>query len=288
VIQFVPRPAERLDAGPGTLSVVPEPIPATLTGAAEAPWANWDAKVAFATRLIASGFLPPAIRTPAQVIAIILTGQELGIPPMQALRQINVISGRPTMSAELMLAKMLKGGVKLKWIKTGEDGKEAVLEGSRATTRFTGHFSLEEARVAGLLTKDGWKKYPAAMLRARVISLVARVVAPDLISGMYIPEEMGAETNADGEIINVATGAAPIAEAAHAPAVVVRGEALGQPRSTAALVEAFGAASTLAEVRALRTEAKATVRDDADLLQLSREWLNAVARCTPTEPAGDL
>jgi hypothetical protein len=52
-------------------------------------------------------------------------------------------------------------------------------------------FSIEDAMRAGLLGSNVWQKYPAAMLRARCISAVARMAFPDVISGVYTPEELG-------------------------------------------------------------------------------------------------
>jgi hypothetical protein len=40
-----------------------------------------------------------------------------------------------------------------------------------------------------------WQKYPDAMLRARCISAAARLAFPDIIGGMYTPEEIGAPVN---------------------------------------------------------------------------------------------
>src|SRR5688572_15119498 len=68
--------------------------------------------MALAKSLVDTGFLPKSIRTPAQAAAIILTGRELGIPPMHALRSIHVIEGKPTLAAELQLALFHRKGGK--------------------------------------------------------------------------------------------------------------------------------------------------------------------------------
>jgi hypothetical protein len=180
-----------------TTELAPRPV---------SPWSDWDDKMAFARELVGTGFCPSAIKTPAQALAIILTGQELGIPPMHALRSIHVIEGKPTLSAELMLALMLKGGVQITWVRSDDEG--ASLAAKRGQTAFTGAFTLEEAKRAGLTGKIGWRAYPGAMLRARVISLVARVVAPDITAGLYTPEEMGADVDAEGAIVSEPTMAA--------------------------------------------------------------------------------
>jgi hypothetical protein len=43
-------------------------------------------------------------------------------------------------------------------------------------------FTIEDAGCAGLLAKDNWRKYPAAMLRARCISAVAQ-----FLSRLFVP-----------------------------------------------------------------------------------------------------
>jgi hypothetical protein len=72
------------------------------------PMAQWELMMKQAAILRKSGFLPAAIKTDAQAVAIIQAGRELGLGVMEALRSINVIQGKPTLSAELMAALALK------------------------------------------------------------------------------------------------------------------------------------------------------------------------------------
>ncbi len=51
-------------------------------------------------------------------------------------------------------------------------------------------FTWEDATRAGVTGKDNWKRYPAAMLRARCITALARAVYPDLAMGVYDPDEV--------------------------------------------------------------------------------------------------
>jgi hypothetical protein len=53
-------------------------------------------------------------------------------------------------------------------------------------------FTMEQAKNAGL-GGDNWRKYPAAMLRARASLALARAVYPDLMLGVYDPDEVPAE-----------------------------------------------------------------------------------------------
>ena len=168
--------------------------------------------------LINSGFLPNSIKTPEQFVAIVLKGRECGIPPMQSCQHINIIQGKPTMSAELMLSQILKHcpGTKI-WYPIRSNEKceiRVVRPGSKESTF---EYSISDAKAAGLLGKDSWKKYPRAMLHARCVSEMARSLFPDAINGIsYVPEEMGVEVNEDGEIVVPETTKTPSKELAPA------------------------------------------------------------------------
>lgn len=162
---------------------------------------EWKLMLHMAGTLVKSGMLPVAVKTPEAAVTIMLKGRELDIPAMQSFSHIHVIKGKPTCSAELMLAILARGGVTWTWLEDGE-GETARIQFHRpGFGDCDGTFSLEQAKAAGLLSSNPvWKSYPANMLRARAISNGARMIAPDLLSGMsYTPEEMGAAVNAEGE-----------------------------------------------------------------------------------------
>lgn len=179
---------------------------------------------------IKSGFLPQSINTPEKAITIALKGQELGIPPLQAFSHINVIQGKPTISSELMLALIYRNvpGAVVNIVESTSE--TCTIEASRPNGKPTKiSFSMSEAKLAGVAGKDSWKKYPAAMLRARCISAVARAVFPDAIMGCsYTPEEIGAEVNEDGEIIRPVYKSVS-QEPQKSPVTTVATEELGSP-----------------------------------------------------------
>lgn len=161
---------------------------------------------------IASGLLPDHItkgysreQQISRAITIAWKGQELGIPPLQALASISVIGGKPCLSSELMLSLIYQRckGAKINFTTpTDKQHLECTVtmqrpDGDAQTFRF----SIEDAKRANL-NGTAWTKYPAAMLRARAISAGARAVFPDCIMGCYTPEEMGADTiEVEGEVI---------------------------------------------------------------------------------------
>jgi hypothetical protein len=162
----------------------------------------WDLILDKARTLVKSGLLPQEVRTAEACAAIILKGQELRLPAMYSLSNIHVIKGKPTCSAELMLALIYRdhGDMAIRFRETS--GQRCVVEYRRKSwpDPSTHTFTMEEAQTAGL-TSDNWRKYPGAMLRARCLSAVARMAFPDSIGGMYTPEELGASVRVEGDVV---------------------------------------------------------------------------------------
>lgn len=145
-----------------------------------------------AQRLAGTEFVPAALRNrPEAVLACVLTGDELGIRPMQALAKIHVIEGRPAISAELMRAVVLARGHEF-WIQ--DQSSRSVTVGARRAdsqreTLVT--WTMDDAKRAGLEQRQTWRKFPAAMLLARATSQLCRAVFPDVLAGLtYTVEEL--------------------------------------------------------------------------------------------------
>jgi hypothetical protein len=158
--------------------------------------------------LVASRLLPRSVATPEAAFAIIATGRELGLTAMQSLRSIHVIEGKPTLSADLVAALVKSRADVCEWFRlVRSDAQVATYQTKRRgePEPTTMSFSWEDAQRAGVTGKDNWRKYPAAMLRARCITALARAVYPDLAMGIYDPDEIGDVTPAPGNYEVVAT-----------------------------------------------------------------------------------
>ena len=160
-----------------------------------------------ATMLVKSGLLPRAINTPEKAIAIAIKGRELGIPMMQAFSHIHIIDGKPGSSSELILSLITRNcaGSVVDYIeKTDKRCEIEVKRPGRKPARFV--FTIEDARRAELLGKDNWKKYPGPMLVARAVAQAGRNYFADALMGMsHLAEELGAETDQDGQVIDIPT-----------------------------------------------------------------------------------
>lgn len=182
--------------------------------------AQWQTMLQMADTLVKSGFLPKTIDTPAKATAVILKGRELGIPAMQSFSHIYIIEGKPTCSAELQLALLARGGVTWEWRESSGNAAE-IIYSRPGWSAFSSRFDMEDAKRANLVNKATWKAYPANMLRARAISNGARMIGPDLLAGMsYTPEELGAEVDEDGKVVEGRQPVEPAPRAAQIPATV--------------------------------------------------------------------
>jgi hypothetical protein len=146
-----------------------------------------------ATAIAKSGLAPSTMRTPEALTVAILHGAEIGLPPMLAVQNIAVVNGRPALWGSAVPALLLSRGFRLDETVDGADDERAATctvtrpDGAKIVRRF----SVADAKLAGLWGKAGpWKQYPDRMLQMRARGYAARDGAADVLSGLYIAEEV--------------------------------------------------------------------------------------------------
>ena len=131
---------------------------------------------------------------PANVLVAVQWGMELGLAPMQALQNIAVINGKPSIYGDALLA-MVRADHRCLGVKEYLDGETAVCLITRSHNNgdfeeIERKFSVDDAKRAGLWGKQGpWKQYPQRMLQMRARSLAIRDGFPDVIKGLISVEE---------------------------------------------------------------------------------------------------
>jgi hypothetical protein len=159
-----------------------------------------------AVGLFKSGMFPNA-KNEFGAFAIVEYGHELGIPPMMALKNINIISGQLACNAQLMLSMAMSRGVTYKVI--SETDKGATIEFKRGDITYKATFDENDAKAAGLTGKDNWKKYARDMYFWRAAAKGIRRIAPDAVLGLYTKDEISS-----GEIVDATpkVAVAPVAD----------------------------------------------------------------------------
>lgn len=153
---------------------------------------NLDQALALATRLAESNLLPKALqKRPSDVLVVMMMGRDLGLTSMQSLRQVHVIEGRPSMSAEMMVALCLQRPDVCEFFSLVEssDSKATYRTKRKGAEPVSMSYTIEQAAKAKLVGKQNWQNHTAAMLRARASSSLARVVYPDLTNGILSEDE---------------------------------------------------------------------------------------------------
>ena len=129
------------------------------------------------------------IQTPAQALALGLLCQAEGRHPAEAARDYHIISGKPSLKSEAMLARFQQAGGKVEWHEYGHEAVSGTFshpQGGSLKVSWT----IQDATRAGLTGNPTWKKFPRQMLKARCISEAVRGIFPGVLSGLYAPEEV--------------------------------------------------------------------------------------------------
>lgn len=148
--------------------------------------------------------IPNAYRNrPYDIVAAGLAGQSFGWDVMTSLRNYHVIEGTASLRPEAMLGLVRRAGhsVSLNLEDDAKNGRVAIASGRRRDTgdEHVARFSTHHAELAGLAGKKNWKQYEDSMLTWRAVSALCRVLFPDVVLGAgYVPEEIGADVDADG------------------------------------------------------------------------------------------
>ena len=140
-----------------------------------------------------SSFCPQGLAgKPGDVLVALQMGQELGLKPMQALQNIAVINGRPSLWGDAMLA-VCRQAHDFEYIEERFD--EATMTATCKVKRMqepevVQTFSKKDAESARLWGKAGpWTSYPKRMLQMRARGFALRDAFPDTLRGIIIKEE---------------------------------------------------------------------------------------------------
>jgi hypothetical protein len=159
--------------------------PATLTEA-----------IQFSDMLASSSMVPKAYQgKPQDILVCVQWGYEMGLAPMQALQNIAVINGKPSVYGDaamaLVQASSVCEDVEEYFEGEGTTNPVAVCVAKRKGRKpVTAKFSVEDAKRAGLWGKQGpWQAYPKRMMQMRARGFALRDAFPDVLKGLITAEE---------------------------------------------------------------------------------------------------
>lgn len=135
---------------------------------------------------------------------VMLKGVEVGLEPLAAMDTISIIQGKPALSPQGMLALINRSNELENMAVTHDDSTCTVTMKRKGRDAHTETFSMNDANAMQLTGKDNWKKQARTMRKWRAIAACARVVFPDVIQGLYTPEELDPDVvvGDDGELMD--------------------------------------------------------------------------------------
>ena len=152
--------------------------------------------IQFSEMLASSQMVPKQYQgKPQDIMVCVQWGMELGLAPLQALQNIAVINGKPSVYGDAAMALVQASPLC--------EGVEEFIEGEGTTNPIAvcvahrkgrkpvrSTFSVEDAKRAGLWGKQGpWQAYPKRMLAMRARGFALRDAFPDALRGMVTAEE---------------------------------------------------------------------------------------------------
>jgi hypothetical protein len=141
---------------------------------------------------------------PANVAIAVQWGMELGLSPLQAIQNIAVINGRPSLWGDLVVALIQShpdyldmSDMDMRDDKGNPVGCRVTLK-RKGRTPVTREFRKEDAEKAGLWGKSGpWQTATARMLMIRARTFAIRDLFADALRGIAVREEMEDAINLD-------------------------------------------------------------------------------------------
>jgi hypothetical protein len=156
--------------------------------------ATLQEQMQFAKLASTATILPEEYRNkPADVLVAVNYGASMGLSFADSLYRINVIKGRPSMSAELIASQVRSAGHQL--LPKKEDLQRqsvtvTIIRCDMPDYPFTATRDRTWAQNMGLLGKDNYKKQLMTMLYWRALTAVAREACPEALYGAYTPDEL--------------------------------------------------------------------------------------------------
>ena len=239
----------------------------TTTNRGFAPTTLGEA-MTFSDMLANSSMVPRAYQgKPQDILVCVQWGMEMGLAPMQALQNIAVINGKPSVYGDALMALVQASPVcediEEFFEHEGTPNPVAVCVAKRKGRKpVTAKFSVEDAKRAGLWAKQGpWTAYPKRMMQMRARGFALRDAFPDVLKGMITAEE-AQDYQEETKPRQVAKPANPLDMIAPAPMIE-------QTNNPAVIEEAFAHDQEAATVNELVAQAKAADMEVVDILEVA-------------------
>lgn len=153
---------------------------------------TFEQALTFADYLADSDLVPKDFKgRPGNCLIAMQWGAELGLKPLQAMQNLAIINGRPSLWGDAVIA-LVRASTLCEFVIESDDGHAATCRVKRrGEPEQSRTFSMDDAKTAGLQGKAGpWTQYPKRMRQMRARAFALRDVFPDVLRGLPVAEEL--------------------------------------------------------------------------------------------------
>ena len=153
---------------------------------------TFEQALTFCDYLADSDMVPKDFKgKPGNCLIAIQWGAELGLKPLQAMQNLAIINGRPSLWGDAVIA-LVRASPLCEFVIESDDGSTATCRVKRrGEPEQSRTFGIDDAKTAGLLGKAGpWTQYPKRMRQMRARAFALRDVFPDVLRGLPVAEEL--------------------------------------------------------------------------------------------------
>ena len=152
-----------------------------------------DAMLNNAGLFMASGLVPSRFKTTEAVVITAMYGRGLGLDFATSLAEVYIVNGIPSCSSKIQLGviKHKEPECQIKILEQTDRICKISIKRKHDDEAQPFQYTIDEAKVAGLLSKTPWKNHPTDMLTARALTRGFRSTCMDLIAGFgHTAEEL--------------------------------------------------------------------------------------------------
>ena len=153
---------------------------------------TFEQALTFSNYLADSDMVPKDFKgKPGNCLVAIQWGMEIGLKPLQAMQNIAVINGRPSLWGDAVIA-LARNSAMCEYITESQTETMATCKVKRrGEPEQIRTFGMDDAKKAGLIGKQGpWSQYPKRMMQMRARAFAIRDVFPDVLKGLPVAEEV--------------------------------------------------------------------------------------------------
>lgn len=153
---------------------------------------TFEQALTFAGYLADSDMVPKDFKgRPGNCLIAIQWGAELGLKPLQAMQNLAIINGRPSLWGDAVIALVRASPLCEYIIETETATASTCTVKRRGEPEQARTFTDEDAAKAGLKGKAGpWSQFPKRMRQMRARAFALRDVFPDVLRGLPVAEEI--------------------------------------------------------------------------------------------------